>query len=147
MSLEHQARISVRVEKRVNGQWVAWPGLGDLGVWENRTGGDGDSEETKHREGGMGPLLSFGGPQTIDNVTVARRYDNVRDAPTIAELMRARGKARVIITEQDLDEYGAADGAVHSWTGKLKKVAKGGTNTNSSDIRMVELEVSADTFA
>ncbi len=147
MSREDQARVTVFVEKKVNGAWVPWPGLGNLGVWENRTGGGGDSEETKHREGGMGIYVSLGGPQTIDNVTVARRYDLVRDSPIVAELYRARGKARVTVVEQDLDEFGVADGATHTWSGKLKSVAKGDSNANSTDVRMITCEISSDSFA
>lgn len=147
MSRQDQARITVYVERKVNGAWVAWPGLGNIGVWENRSGGGGDSEELKHREGGMGEYVSLGGQQTLDNITIARRYDLVRDAPIVAELYRARGKARVTVVEQDLDEFGVADGRVHAWRGKLKAVKKGDSNANSTDVRMVECEISADSFA
>lgn len=147
MSRQDQARVTVYVEKKVNNAWVPWPGLGDLGIWENREGGGGDSEETKHREGGMGAYISLGGSQTIDNVTIGRRYDLVRDARIVAELYRARGRARVTIVEQDLDEFGVADGAVHSWRGKLKSVSKGNSNANSTDVRMVEIVISTDSFA
>lgn len=147
MSRQDMARVTVHVEKRVSGTWTPWPGLGDLGIWENRTGGGGDSEETKHREGGMGEYISLGGPTTIDNVTIARRYDHIRDAPIYATLMGARGKARVTVVEQDLDEFGVADGAVHSWSGKLKSVNKGDSNANSTDVRMLTCELSTDSFA
>ncbi len=147
MSREDQSAISVFVEKKVSGTWVPWPGLGDLGIWENRTGGGGDSEETKHREGAMGDYVSLGGPQTINNVTVARRYDHVRDAPIIAELYRARGRGRVTIVEQDLDEFGVADGATHTWRGKLKSVDPGDTNANSTGVKLFSLEISSDSFA
>lgn len=146
MSRQDMARVTVTFEKRVNNQWVPWPGLGSTGVWENRTGGGGDSEETKHREGGMGVYVSLGGPTTIDNVTIARRYDHIRDAPLYSELMTARGKARVTVVEQDLDEFGVADGAVHTWSGKLKSVSKGDTNANSTDVRMLTCEISSDSF-
>lgn len=131
MSREDQGHVSVHID---------FPGLGDLGVWENRTGGAGDSDSTKHREGGMGAIVSLGGPQTLDNVTVARRYDIPRDHPFIKTLYRARGRATMTVVEQPLDEYGAAWGDPTTYTGKLKAVNPGDINANSNDVRMIELE-------
>jgi hypothetical protein len=130
-----QARITV---------FVDFPGLGDLGVWENRTGGSGDSDSTKHREGGMGPTLALGGPQTQENVTVARRQDNVRDLPLIPLLMAARGRAPMRVTEQPLDEYDNAFGAPLTWTGKLKQCNPADRNANSNDAAMLELEMDTE---
>lgn len=130
MSREDQTLVTVTIE---------FPGLGNLGTWENRTNGKGGSDTTKHREGGMGPIKSFGGPQTIDNVQVARRFDPVRDAPLLKTLYRARGRARMIVTEQLLDEFSTAFGDVTTWTGKLAEVDPGNANANSGAIRMITL--------
>lgn len=141
MSREDQARVTVFVGKEdASGKINPWPGLGDLGIWENRTGGDGDTDSTKHREGNMGQEKSFGGPQTTNNVSVSRRYDLTRDHPFIKALYAARGKAILIVTEQPLDEYGAAFGDPLSWRGKLKGVNPGDRNANSNSIKMVTLE-------
>lgn len=136
MSREDQGAVTVIIETTPG---VDWPGLGNLGTWENRTGGTGGSDSTKHREGGMGPLKSFGGPQTIDNAVVARRYDLTRDHSKIKALMAARGKALMTIIEQPLDEYGVAFGDPISYKGRLIEVDQGEINANSSDIRMITL--------
>lgn len=138
MSREDQSLVTVIVD---------WPGLGDLGTWENRTGGAGTSDSTKHREGGMGPLRSYGGPPTMDNVVVARRYDYVAVHTRIKTLMNARGKATMYVVEQVLDEYGVVFGDPLTYTGKLIEVNQGDANANSSDIRMVELTQDTESIA
>jgi hypothetical protein len=135
-SREDQAKVTVIIEKEPG---VPWPGLGNLGTWENRTGGSGGSDSTKHREGGMGDLLSYGGPPTMENVVVARRYDLSRDHAVIKALFDARGKARMTVIEQPLDEYKVAFGEPISYTGRLNDVNQGDVNANSNDIRMITL--------
>lgn len=138
MSLEIQGSVSVHID---------FPGLGDLGIWENRTGGEGDSDSVKHREGGMGPILALGGQQTLNNINVARRYDLTRDHPFIKTLYRARGRARATVVEQPLDEFGVAFGDPVSYSGKLKQVTPGSINANSNDVRMIELEIDLEAVA
>lgn len=95
----------------------------------------------------MGPLRSYGGPQTMENVVVARRYDTARDHNKIKALMAARGKARMIVIEQTLDELGNAFGDVLTYTGKLIDVNQGDVNANSNDIRMCELTQDTESVA
>lgn len=137
-SREDQARVTVKIERSPG---VPWPGLENLNAesWENRTGGAGGSDTTKHREGGMGPLLSFGGPPTMENVVVARRYDTVRDHSMIRALYAARGRANMTVIEQPLDEYGVAFGDPVTYTGKYIDVNPGDVNANSNNIRMIQL--------
>lgn len=138
MSREDQGSVTVIID---------WPGLGNLGVWENRTGGSGGADSTKHREGGMGPQRSYGGPQTLENCQVARRYDFTRDHSKIKALFAARGKAPMIVIEQPLDEYGVAFGDVITYNGRLMEVNQGDVNANSGDIRMIELTQDTDSVA
>jgi hypothetical protein len=135
LSREDQAQVTVHID---------FPGLGDLGVWENRTNASAGADSTKHREGGMGGLRSYGGPQTQDNVQVARRYDIVRDHAVISALRAARGRAQMTIVEQPLDEYGVAFGEPVTYSGKLLEVNPGDVNANSNDIRMIELTQDTD---
>jgi hypothetical protein len=138
MSREDQAHVTVHID---------YPGLGDMGTWEDRTGGTGDADSTKHREGGMGPERSYGGPQTLENVSVKRRYDPVRDAPLLKLLMAARGRAKMTVTEQLADEYGVAFGDTVVYTGKLKAVDQGNVSGNSNNIRMITLEQDTESVA
>lgn len=138
MSREDQGSVTVIID---------WPGLGNLGTWENRTGGTGGSDSTKHREGAMGPLRSYGGPPSMENAVVARRYDFVRDHSVIKRLFAARGRANMTIIEQVLDEYGNAFGDILTYTGKLAEVDQGQVNANSSDIRMITLTQDTEAIA
>lgn len=149
MSREDQGHVTVFIGKLnpATGNYDPWPELGDLGVWENRTGGTGGSDTTKHREGGMGALKSYGGPQTFENAVVAKRLDFSTDWPKIKALMGARGKAYMRITEQVKDEYGTAFGTSLTYTGKLAEVDQGEVNANSGDIRMVTLTQDTDNIA
>lgn len=127
---------------------IDYPGLGNLGIFEDRTGGKGESESVKHREGGMGPELSYGGPQSTDNVTVARRFDPIRDGNIAHALMAARGRANMHVVEMLLDTYGNPwNVGPMSWNGKLKSVELGDANANSTAIRMLTLEQDTEQFS
>lgn len=140
---EDQQSITAVVEKKVDGDWVAVPGLETLGtiIWENLTGGGGGSDSTKHRAGGMGDLESLGGPQTFENTTIERRFDGeVITTGLYLKLLSVRGRSRITITEQDLDEFGTPFGDPTNYQGKLVGVTKGAANANSGGVRMLSLE-------
>lgn len=140
---EDQARITAKLEKKVNGVWVTWPNTEWLQgiVWEDRSGGGTGADSTRHRAGGMGELESLGGPQTLENTSVVRRYDGTELGPQRYKIMlEARGRGRLTITEQQLDEYGAAFGDPVNFQGKLIGVVLSGPNANSNGVRTLTLE-------
>jgi hypothetical protein len=51
---------------------IDYVGLGKLGVFEVRTGGNATSENTDYAPGGMAPRVQLGGQQTTEDVTVNR---------------------------------------------------------------------------
>ena len=53
----------------------------DLGVWDTWEGAGITAENTKHRRGGMGIQVAVGGVVTIEDLTVGRDYDLLRDNP------------------------------------------------------------------
>lgn len=144
MSREDQGKVNVKI---MIDEKTPWPGLGDLGDWENRTGGAGGSDSVKHREGNMGRLIAYGGPPTMENVVVARRMDPVRDHAKLKSLYEARGRALMIVTETELDEYGVAFGDPITYKGKLNDVNPGDVNANSNNIRMIQLTQDTDTVS
>src|SRR6187401_837440 len=100
MSRADQYRITVTID-----------GI-DSGVWDKKTGGETDSEETKYRPGGMGESISLGGSRMTGNVTLQRLYVVPRDHDgawykgpgiPIIKLRQRVGKATVVIKEQPLD--------------------------------------------
>jgi hypothetical protein len=138
MSLESRSRVTVWVEPG------PWGPLGDLGVFKTRTGGNADSEEFKDRPGGGAGEVALGGTPTTENVTTTRTNVPERDGPLRPVLRAARGKARMVVTEQPLDRNNNAIGAPDVWTGILKAVDPGDSDSMSSDPKLLTLEQSTD---
>lgn len=130
MSRQDQHSITVSVDDR------------DLGVWDKRSGGAVDSEETKYRPGGLASTISLGGSVTVDNVTLQRLYDLGRDHALMPWLRSRVGKGQVTVTDQPLDVDGNAFGRPDVYTGVLKRVTPPDADSESSDAALVEIEVS-----
>lgn len=112
----------------------------DLGVWDMKNGGEGDSEETTYKPGGMGAQISLGGSQTTGNVTVAKLYDKaIHDR--VHWLMGRRGRATMIVTQQPLDADGAAWGRPIVYSGTLKRVSPPDHDSESNSAAKIELEM------
>jgi hypothetical protein len=129
MSRQDQRRVSVVID--------AVP----TGVWDQKSGGLADSEETKFKPGGMAQEIALGGSQTMENLTVARLFDLSRDLGVVKSWAARRGKANVVAVEQFLDPDGNAFGAPITYQGKLKSVQIPEHDSESSDPAMVELEI------
>lgn len=116
----------------------------DYGLWLGRSGGAGDSEETKLRLGGMGPQVSLGGAQTMDNITCRQIFDSDGIGRDIAWLMGQRGKARCTCVTQPLDEDGNVHGSPFTYTGTLKAVTPPEYDAQGNDPAYIEVEVATD---
>lgn len=114
------------------------------GGWDKRTGGAGDSEETKVKLGNMGGEVSLGGSVSVENVTVSKLYDLDGIANNIIALYARRGKAAVSIVTQPLDHDGNVYGPSFTYTGTLKQVTLPDYDANGNDASYVELEVSTN---
>lgn len=133
MSRMNQERVTLTVE----GQ--------DFGVWDSFEGGEIASEDTKHREGGMGDEISLGGVSTRGTITIARLYRVERDHPRYKELDRlCRESARCGLVRQKLLPNKAPTGDPVNYTGTLTKVTLPNHDSTSSDKAMFALEISAD---
>ncbi|XBB66865.1 hypothetical protein ABFU82_22575 [Nocardioides sp. WV_118_6] len=125
MSTQDQYRVTVTVDGR------------PLGVFDSRSGGESDTDITKKKTG-EGPKVYSSKPDTGD-VTVGRGYERERDHE-LARWLRTRcGKGKMVISEQPLDDEDQAWGVPTTWTGILKTVNTGDTDTDSSDPRELEL--------
>jgi hypothetical protein len=112
------------------------------GVWDAKSGGEADSEETKYREGGGGAQVTLGGQQVMENLTCARLFKLDRDLPRIKRWMNRAGRASVVVTEQFLDRDGNAARVGLTYEGILKRVAPPEHDSESTDAARVEIEVS-----
>jgi len=114
----------------------------DTGVWDMKTGGMMDSEESKFRPGGMAEQVTLGGSQNLENLPVSRLFVLRRDLPRIKGWYNRAGKASVVAVEQYLDTDGRRFGDPLSYSGILKSVTAPEHDSESNDPAMVEVEVS-----
>lgn len=116
-------------------------------IFNRREGGNTDSEESKTFPGGMRPQKAHGGPQTVENVTLAGEFIPQQDHEGLRWLRSRAGKGVVSASEQLLDVDGNAFGRPDTWTGVLKSVNTGDYDASSGDPRELEVEVSTDGVA
>jgi hypothetical protein len=119
-------------------QWrvTAWAeGIGDIGLFDQSSGGMGDSEEKKYREGGQIDESVLGGARSRSNVTIERLWRAERDGPIFKRLDAGRGKIQLIITktpcDADLNPIVLPGVSPLIYRGKVKAVT--GPDTDSSD--------------
>jgi hypothetical protein len=114
-----------------------------LGTFDQLSGGEVDSEETKFTPGNLGQQISLGGRRAVGNVTVARLYDMLRDHPNMGWLMAGVGKADVVVTKIALDVDGNAYASPIVYTGKLKQLNMPEHDSESNDAALFEMEISS----
>ena len=118
----------------------------DLGLWNASSGGAADSEELVIR-GATGQRRSYGGPQTVENLTVTRTYEGERDNELEAWLLPRRGRGRVTITRQPKDADGNAYGRPITYVGTLKSVQAIEPNSNEAGETTIGFEVTVEEVA
>lgn len=112
----------------------------DLGVWDGMSGGEGDSEETTFRPGGMAAQKSLGGSQSTGNVTVSKLYDDTIHG-RVHYLLGRRGRAPMVVQKQPLDANGADWGRPIVYDGILKRVSPPDHDSESNSAAKIELEM------
>jgi hypothetical protein len=117
-----------------------------LGLFDNISGGELDSEENLYNPGGMIGEISIGGRSTIGNVTVERYYDALRDHPLMAWLANRRGWGRVTVGVTPRDAQGTVRGDPLTYTGTLKTVSPPELDSTGSDMATWGLEITCDGF-
>lgn len=115
-------------------------GLGDLGVFDKRTGGDVDSDEQKYRPGAMAQPVSLGGAITMSNVVLERNYVLERDHPFVHQLLGLVGVAEIHCSAQPLDYNKVPFGRPIVESGKIKNVAWPDHDSTSSNPGMLHIE-------
>jgi hypothetical protein len=91
----------------------------------------------------MGPQITLGGSQTVENVTLSKMLDG-DEHQAAKDWFNRRGKATVTITKQPLDVDGNAYGPPTVYTGILKGVNLPDVDAQGSDAAMVSIEVSTN---
>lgn len=119
----------------------------DEGIWDQKEGGESDSEELKYPPGGMVDEISMGGRKTYGNVTISRYCDWGRDWPKMATWMAMAGSARGTIGQQAMDIYKNPQGKPLVYSGTLKTVTPPEPDSTGSDEARVEMEFTIDTVS
>lgn len=118
----------------------------NYGVWDEKTGGEVDSDQTSYKPGGMARPYSLGGSKTVGNLVLRRNYRLGRDHPASQRLIDWAGKAKVRAVGQPLDHDGNAWGDPFTYNGVLKRVSFPDHNSTSNDPAMIELEIVPDGY-
>ena len=118
----------------------------DFGTWDTLQGGDPQAAETKYRPGGMQPEISLGGPNSVNNVTLAKLLTKGDYTTQLRALMVGGriGKAHVVISRQPLDIDGNPFGDPLVYNGKLMHVLPGDTDSNASGASQWQIVVSTN---
>jgi hypothetical protein len=116
----------------------------DTDVWEMRSGGEVDSDDTQIYPGARRAPVSLGGKQIPGPVTLTRTFDLARDLPQIKRWMNRAGKATVKIKDQPLDANDTAFGNPIVQTGILKTVTPPERDSTDSGAAQVVIVVSID---
>lgn len=117
-----------------------------FGVWDKKSGGELDSDETRYSPGGMLPQISLGGRKQTGNVTLSRLYDRKDDHDRINTLFNAVGKGKVTISQRPMDPDGNAYGRPIIYNGTLKRVTVPDVDSESSTAAMIEIEVTVSGY-
>ena len=97
-------------------------------------GGDNDSTATNYRPGGMKALKVVGGQSTVSPITMDKSLEMETDWLVIGQLIRASvGKSTVAVSRQLLDADGNPYGTPLQYSGILKQVMPGDTDSNKGD--------------
>lgn len=113
-------------------------------IFDKKTGGEVDSDDTKYYPGAMGPPISLGGRVTIGNVTLQRLYQPERDHANINDWLQAVGSGRVDVTQRPRYITGGEFGKMIHYSGILKRVLVPEVDSEASGPAMLEIEVSPD---
>jgi hypothetical protein len=115
-----------------------------LGIFDNLSGAEADSEEAKYRPGSMDQEISLGGRRTLSNITIDRYYDIFRDHPLAKWLFKKTGQARGTLARTPMTTAGVIAGEPHWFGGTLKRVKEPDTDSMGTDVAKLELEFTID---
>lgn len=116
------------------------------GIWDKKTGGQVDSEETTYNPGAMAEPVSLGGRRTVENLTLSRLCRVGRDWQMIPALVAAVGRARVTVAIQPLDFDGNANGNALTYKGTLKRVTPPDADSEGTGAALIEIEVTIEGY-
>jgi hypothetical protein len=116
-----------------------------MGIWDKKTCGELDSEDTKYYPGAMEEAISLGGRVTPANVVCQRLYDRALDHDNIAAWFDQVGSGNIKIYQRPMDFDKNRYGQAVQWVGTLKRVAVPDVDSESSTAALMEIEATIAT--
>jgi hypothetical protein len=114
-------------------------------VMDTFKGGDNDSASTTYRPGGMQKAKTIGGFSTVSNITLDKSMELETDWVLMSTLMRANvGRSRCVVSRHPMDPDGNLFGDPLVYTGVLKQVLPGDTDSNRADAQVWSVVVVPD---
>ena len=111
----------------------------NLGEWDKQEGGGVDSEESVYTAS-RGRRRSLGGTVTVDNVTLSREYELVRDHQQVGWLMALVGRGEGTIVKSPTDVAFNVNGQGLGYIGTLKRCTPPEVDSESDEAGLLELE-------
>lgn len=133
-------RITVLIEDPATGNML------NHGVFDKKSGGDLDSDDTKYYPGGMVDPVSLGGRRTVSNLTVSRLYRLERDHASLQKMYDSVGRSDAVVSVQPLDIQGVVFGKPIVYNCKLKTVTTPEPDSEQSGAGMLQLEFTVTGF-
>lgn len=115
-----------------------------LGVFDNMSDAEADSEDAKYRPGSMDQEISLGGRRTLSNIKVDRYYDVYRDHTLSKWLFKRVGQSRITLGRTPMTIAKQIVGEPHWFGGTLKRVKEPDIDSMGSDAAKLELEFTID---
>lgn len=115
----------------------------NLGVWDDKTGGDSDSNSSQYFLGSMGPRISLGGTPQVSNVVLQRLEDDAI-RPLRKRLLGRSGKAKATVSQQSLDDEGNPVDEPIGWGGRMKRFKVSDVQSQGNAAAQCEMEIEVD---
>ncbi len=122
---------------------------GITGYWMTKGGGDLAADSNKIYPGGQKVPVIITGVSEVDNITVGRAFEVVRDRPILKSLRSQVGTFTTTITMVDTDpDFNASGGSIVSYAGAvLVGITEPEYDSASGDPAMIELEFAIPSVA
>jgi len=125
---------------------VTLDGIAMFGSWKSIEGGDLETDDAKTRPGGMGRMVSLGGPVDRNDLTATIQFSDVVSLKHKAfEAACGNGRVKVAVTWLGPDR--APTGTSFSRVGTLKGCSVPDADSESSDPGMYTIVVACDELA
>ena len=115
----------------------------NMGVWDNKTGGDAGSSSSQYQLGSMGKQISLGGSPQVANVVLQKLQ--TEDVERVKKFIYSRvGKGKGLVAVHSLDDEGDIFGDSDHYRVTMIRAKASDINQGSTSAKMFEVELEVD---